>query len=120
MKDELGLVVEYKQNFLPISLDKFGDSDGNMLEAFYKRFSPQFIIDKLKESINEEHKWVIESAGLLIGKEEVFKKCFDFEDDVIEDELTDNLVKNIKAEGVEEILLDLKILKTVNTDNSTQ
>ncbi|KAM0679751.1 hypothetical protein GINT2_002161 [Glugoides intestinalis] len=120
MKEELGLVVEYKENFLPISLDKFGNSDGNMLEAFYKRFSPQFIIDKLKESINEEHKWVIESAGLLIGKEEVFKKCFDFGDDVIEDELTDNLVKNIKAEGVEEILLDLKILKTVNTDNSTQ
>ncbi|KAM0679742.1 hypothetical protein GINT2_002152 [Glugoides intestinalis] len=120
MKEELGLVVEYKENFLPISLDKFGDSDGNMLEAFYKRFSPQFIIDKLKESINEEHKWVIESAGFLIEKEEVFKKCFDFEDDVIEDELTDNLVKNIKAEGVEEILLDLKILKTVNTDNSTQ
>ncbi|KAM0680189.1 hypothetical protein GINT2_001573 [Glugoides intestinalis] len=120
MKEELGLVVEYKENFLPIRLDKFGDSDGNMLEAFYKRFNPQFIIDKLKESINEEHKWVIESAGLLIGKEEVFKKCFDFEDDVIEDELTDNLVKNIKAEGVEEILLDLKILKTVNTDNSTQ
>ncbi|KAM0680779.1 hypothetical protein GINT2_001053 [Glugoides intestinalis] len=120
MKEELGLVVEYKENFLPISLDKFGNSDGNMLEAFYKRFNPQFIIDKLKESINEEHKWVIESAGLLIGKEEVFEKCFDFEDDVIEDELTDNLVKNIKAEGVEEILLDLKILKTVNTDNSTQ
>ncbi|KAM0681798.1 hypothetical protein GINT2_000315 [Glugoides intestinalis] len=120
MKEELGLVVEYKENFLPISLDKFGNRDGNMLEAFYKRFSPQFIIDKLKESINEEHKWVIESAGLLIEKEEVFKKCFDFEDDVIEDELTDNLVKNIKAEGVEEILLDLKILKTVNTDNSTQ
>ncbi|KAM0680815.1 hypothetical protein GINT2_001089 [Glugoides intestinalis] len=120
MKEELGLVVEYKDNFLQISLDKFGDSDGNMLEAFYKRFNPQFIIDKLKESINEEHKWVIESAGLLIGKEEVFEKCFDFEDDVIEDELTDNLVKNIKAEGVEEILLDLKILKTVNTDNSTQ
>ncbi|KAM0680383.1 hypothetical protein GINT2_001442 [Glugoides intestinalis] len=120
MKEELGLVVEYKENFLPISLDKFGNSDGNMLEAFYKRFTPQFIIDKLKESINEEHKWVIESAGLLIGKEEVFKKCFDFGDDVIEDELTDNLVKNIKAEGVEEILLDLKILKTVNTDNSTQ
>ncbi|KAM0680901.1 hypothetical protein GINT2_000683 [Glugoides intestinalis] len=120
MKEELGLVVEYKENFLPISLDKFGDSDGNMLEAFYKRFNPHFIIDKLKESINEEHKWVIESAGLLIGKEEVFEKCFDFEDDVIEDELTDNLVKNIKAEGVEEILLDLKILKTVNTDNSTQ
>ncbi|KAM0679916.1 hypothetical protein GINT2_001857 [Glugoides intestinalis] len=120
MKEELGLVVEYKDNFLQISLDKFGDSDGNMLEAFYKRFNPQFIIDKLKESINEEHKWVMESAGLLIGKEEVFEKCFDFEDDVIEDELTDNLVKNIKAEGVEEILLDLKILKTVNTDNSTQ
>ncbi|KAM0679888.1 hypothetical protein GINT2_002060 [Glugoides intestinalis] len=120
MKEELGLVVEYKQNFLPISLDKFGNSDGNMLEAFYKRFSPQFIIDKLKESINEEHKWVMESAGLLIEKEDVFKKCFDFEDDVIEDELTDNLVKNIKAEGVEEILLALKILKTVNTDNSTQ
>ncbi|KAM0680232.1 hypothetical protein GINT2_001617 [Glugoides intestinalis] len=120
MKEELGLVVEYKEKILQISLDKFGDSDGNMLEAFYKRFSPQFIIDKLKESINEEHKWVIESAGFLIGKEEVFKKCFDFGDDVIEDELTDNLVKNIKAEGVEEILLDLKILKTVNTDNSTQ
>ncbi|KAM0681357.1 hypothetical protein GINT2_000557 [Glugoides intestinalis] len=120
MKEELGLVVEYKENFLPISLDKFGNSDGNMLEAFYKRFSPQFIIDKLKESINEEHKWVIESAGLLIGKEEVFEKCFDFEDDVIEDELTNNLVKNIKAEGVEEILLDLKILKTVNMDNCTQ
>ncbi|KAM0679959.1 hypothetical protein GINT2_001900 [Glugoides intestinalis] len=120
MKEELGLVVEYKENFLPISLDKFGNRDGNMLEAFYKRFNPQFIIDKLKESINEEHKWVIESAGLLIGKEEVFKKCFDFGDDVIEDELTDNLVKNIKAEGVEEILLDLKILKTVNTGNSTQ
>ncbi|KAM0680769.1 hypothetical protein GINT2_001042 [Glugoides intestinalis] len=120
MKEELGLVVEYKEKILPISLDKFGDSDGNMLEAFYKRFNPQFIIDKLKESINEEHKWVIESAGLLIEKEEVFEKCFDFEDDVIEDELTDNLVKNIKAEGVEEILLDLKILKTVNTDNSTQ
>ncbi|KAM0679719.1 hypothetical protein GINT2_002129 [Glugoides intestinalis] len=120
MKEELGLVVEYKEKILPISLDKFGDRDGNMLEAFYKRFSPQFIIDKLKESINEEHKWVIESAGLLIGKEEVFEKCFDFGDDVIEDELTDNLVKNIKAEGVEEILLDLKILKTVNTDNSTQ
>ncbi|KAM0680850.1 hypothetical protein GINT2_001124 [Glugoides intestinalis] len=120
MKDELGLVVEYKEKILQISLDKFRNSDGNMLEAFYKRFNPQFIIDKLKESINEEHKWVIESAGLLIGKEEVFKKCFDFGDDVIEDELTDNLVKNIKAEGVEEILLDLKILKTVNTDNSTQ
>ncbi|KAM0680790.1 hypothetical protein GINT2_001064 [Glugoides intestinalis] len=120
MKEELGLVVEYKEKILPISLDKFGDSDGNMLEAFYKRFNPQFIIDKLKESINEEHKWVIESAGLLIGKEEVFEKCFDFGDDVIEDELTDNLVKNIKAEGVEEILLDLKILKTVNTDNCTQ
>ncbi|KAM0680521.1 Leucine Rich Repeat [Glugoides intestinalis] len=120
MKEELGLVVEYKEKILPISLDKFGDSDGNMLEAFYKRFNPQFIIDKLKESINEEHKWVIESAGLLIEKEEVFEKCFDFEDDVIEDELTNNLVKNIKAEGVEEILLDLKILKTVNTDNSTQ
>ncbi|KAM0681135.1 hypothetical protein GINT2_000920 [Glugoides intestinalis] len=120
MKEELGLVVEYKEKILQISLDKFGDSDGNMLEAFYKRFNPQFIIDKLKESINEEHKWVMESAGLLIGKEEVFKKCFDFGDDVIEDELTDNLVKNIKAEGVEEILLDLKILKTVNTDNSTQ
>ncbi|KAM0679562.1 hypothetical protein GINT2_002191 [Glugoides intestinalis] len=120
MKEELGLVVEYKENFLLISLDKFGNSDGNMLEAFYKRFNPQFIIDKLKESINEEHKWVIESAGLLIGKEEVFEKCFDFGDDVIEDELTHNLVKNIKAEGVEEILLDLKILKTVNTDNSTQ
>ncbi|KAM0679485.1 hypothetical protein GINT2_002328 [Glugoides intestinalis] len=120
MKEELGLVVEYKEKILPISLDKFGDRDGNMLEAFYKRFTPQFIIDKLKESINEEHKWVIESAGLLIGKEEVFKKCFDFGDDVIEDELTHNLVKNIKAEGVEEILLDLKILKTVNMDNSTQ
>ncbi|KAM0680784.1 hypothetical protein GINT2_001058 [Glugoides intestinalis] len=124
MKEELGLVVEYKEKILPISLDKFGNRDGNrdgnMLEAFYKRFNPQFIIDKLKESINEEHKWVIESAGLLIEKEEVFKKCFDFGDDVIEDELTDNLVKNIKAEGVEEILLDLKILKTVNTGNSTR
>ena len=106
-----------------MSQDKFGGHHGNALDAFYMKFTPNYVIGKLMEEINGERKWpgmegtLISLCGkmLLEGKMEgnmddieYRKRMFVFKNDEDADLLR---FTKIKEEGVREVLLKMEILK---------
>ncbi|KAM0679722.1 hypothetical protein GINT2_002132 [Glugoides intestinalis] len=112
MKKKLGLRIEYKDTIGTMLQDTFRNSDGNMLQSFYEKFTPQVMIDVLKASINQKEQWVIAATAFLMEKDEdMLKEYFEFVEEEVGNGITDFLTTAIKSEGVEQILLKLNILK---------
>ena len=119
LRDELGFNVNYKPRMGTFGQDKFGGHHGNALDAFYTKFTPNYVIGKLMEEINEEKKRPGMEASLvaLCGKMllegntddiEYTKRMFECEND----EVAKNLMfKKITKEGVREVLLKMGILE---------
>ena len=119
LRDELGFNVNYKPRMGTFEQDKFGGHHGNALDAFYTKFTPNYVIGKLVEQINEEKKRPGMEAGLvalcakmLLGNNtddiEYTKRMFECEND----EVAENLMfKKITEEGVGEVLLKMGILE---------
>lgn len=112
MKKKLGLRIEYTDRIGTMFQDMFRNCDGNMLQAFYENFTPEFMIEVLKKAINEKEQWLTAVTALLMGKDEnSLKEYFEFSEKDLGEGITDSVTKEIKSEGVEQILLDLNILK---------
>jgi hypothetical protein len=74
MRDEIGLISEVKPDFETYGQDLFEDSEGNVLDAFYKKFTPDFIVKIIVEEINKDKTVMAKCASFMLDE---MKKNFD-------------------------------------------
>lgn len=115
LKDELGLVSEYELHELAEEhiQDKFGRFLGNVVHAFYSKFTPTYIILVLIQKINVDAgrlKQVVEFIRDTLKEVQhaSIDEMFEFGSDEARSKLTPT---SINEKGVEHILLKMQILK---------
>lgn len=114
LRDELGFDVDYESTMGTFSQDPFGYY-GSMLDAFYSKLTPSYVINRLVQMINEsqtvdDNHRMLNEAGAYLTRvyEEAVPNGFEFENSEAEEDLDP---KSIKNEGVEHILVLMNILK---------
>ena len=115
LRKELGFdnVHESKLGLLLGQDYMFGGNPGNVLDAFYDKFTENYVIKEIMESINVNQKMLNESGSFLInkscmkGKElhAYLENLFMFKGDK-----EDFIYTEINEKGVEEILVWMEIL----------
>ena len=114
LREELGLnALESKLGLLLGQDYMFGGNPGNVLDAFYSKFTENYVIKEIMRSINVNQKMLNESGSFLInkscmkGKElhAYLENLFVFEGDK-----EDFIYTEINEKGVEEILVWMEIL----------
>ena len=117
--EKLGFNIEYQTSMETFGQDRFGGHPGNVLDAFYMKFTPDYVITQLMDEINSKNKKRLNDVGsffkMKLGDIEYMNRVFRFENEENERDLIPN---GIKKEGVEDILLDMKILER-NTPGAT-
>ena len=110
LREELGLnVLESKLELLPDQDYIFGGNPGNVLDAFYSKFTENYVIKEIMRSINVNQKMLNESGSFLINKG--CMKGKDIENlFVFEGDKEDFIYTKINEKGVEEILVWMEIL----------
>ena len=112
LRDELGFNTEYTSRIGTFQQDMFGNHDGNALQAFYRKFTPDYMIGRLTEAINNSKQKMLNDSAAFLHKEmgdmERARLLFNFKD---EESVEDMLYhESITSEGVEEILVKMGIL----------
>ena len=82
-----------------------------MLDVFYMKFTPDYVITQLMDEINSKNNRLNDVGSFFkmkLGDIEYMNRVFRFENEENERDLIPN---GIKKEGVEDILLDMKILE---------
>ena len=111
LREKLGIKVEYKARMGTFGQDMFGGHPGNVLDAFYTKFTPKYVIGKLEEEINERGRRLNDAGAYMSDRlkdEEYAKRVFLFES---EEEASRLIPKRITGEGVEDILVKMGILE---------
>eukprot|EP00866_Antonospora_locustae_P000384 jgi/Antlo1/384/174 len=110
LRDRLGIRTEYESRMGTFNQDIYGGSVGNVLDVFYRKFTPLYVIRKLGEEINESEKWLVEAGAYLSGrldKEEYARRVLEYAE---EEDIEYMNPKRISEKGVEDILVDMGIL----------
>eukprot|EP00866_Antonospora_locustae_P002414 jgi/Antlo1/2414/551 len=110
LRDRLGIRTEYESRMGTYDQDIYGGSVGNVLDVFYRKFTPLYVIRKLAEEINESEKWLVEAGAYLSGrldKEEYARRVFEYAE---EEDIEYMNPERISEKGVEDILVDMGIL----------
>eukprot|EP00866_Antonospora_locustae_P001865 jgi/Antlo1/1865/2014 len=110
LRDRLGIRTEYESRMGTFNQDIYRGSVGNVLDVFYRKFTPLYVIRKLGEEINESEKWLVEAGAYLSGrldKEEYARRVFEYAE---EEDIEYMNPKRISEKGVEDILVDMGIL----------
>eukprot|EP00866_Antonospora_locustae_P000523 jgi/Antlo1/523/1106 len=110
LRDRLGIRTEYESRMGTYDQDIYGGSVGNVLDVFYRKFTPLYVIRKLGEEINESEKWLVEAGAYLSGrldKEEYARRVLEYAE---EEDIEYMNPKRISEKGVEDILVDMGIL----------
>ena len=82
LREKLGIKVEYKARMGTFEQDMFGGHPGNVLDAFYTKFTPKYVIGKLEEEINERGRRLNDAGAYMSDRlkdEEYAKRVFLFE-----------------------------------------
>eukprot|EP00866_Antonospora_locustae_P000737 jgi/Antlo1/737/1273 len=110
LRDRLGIRTEYESRMGTFDQDIYGGSVGNVLDVFYRKFTPLYVIRKLAEEINESEKWLVEAGAYLsgrLGDEEYARRVFEYAE---EEDIEYMNPERISEKGVEDILVDMGIL----------
>ena len=126
LRDELGFNIQYKDRlYRPWNDNKFGGQPGNVLDAFFRKFTPDYVIGKLTEEINNEDgddmKRLKAQLGMntgLVGlcagellhedsSAEEIKRVFVCDNDDMAEYRT---FTKIKEDGVKKLLIKMEIL----------
>ena len=111
LKDTLGFNIPPQSWTGILNQDVFGGHVGNVLDAFYRKFTPGYVAGRLAEEINADEKRLSDARSFLykrLGDREYVKRVFEFKSE----EDTGNLVPaRIKNAGVEDILVEMGILR---------
>ena len=119
LREKLGFNIEYEPSMGTLGQDMFGGHVGNVLDVFYMKFTPDYVITQLMDEINSKNNRLNDVGSFFkmkLGDIEYMNRVFRFENEENERDLIPN---GIKKEGVEDILLDMKILER-NTPGATQ
>ena len=119
LREKLGFNIEYQPRMGTFDQDMFGGHVGNVLDVFYMKFTPDYVITQLMDEINSKNNRLNDVGSFFkmkLGDIEYMNRVFRFENEENERDLIPN---GIKKEGVEDILLDMKILER-NTPGGTQ
>eukprot|EP00866_Antonospora_locustae_P002230 jgi/Antlo1/2230/1897 len=110
LRDRLGIRTEYESRMGTYDQDIYGGSVGNVLDVFYRKFTPLYVIRKLAEEISESEKWLVEAGAYLsrrLGDEEYARRVFEYAE---EEDIEYMNPERISEKGVEDILVDMGIL----------
>ena len=111
LKDTLGVNISPQSRMGTFDQDVFGGRVGNALDAFYRKFTPGYVVGRLAEEISADEKRLSDARSFLhkrLDDREYAKRVFEFKSE----EDTENLVPaRIRSAGVEDILVDMGILK---------
>eukprot|EP00866_Antonospora_locustae_P002427 jgi/Antlo1/2427/2377 len=110
LRDRLGIRTEYESRMGTYDQDIYGGSVGNVLDVFYRKFTPLYVIRKLAEEINESEKWLVEAGAYLsrrLGDEEYARRVLEYAE---EEDIEYMNPERISEKGVEDILVDMGIL----------
>jgi len=116
LRDELGLAGEFVPRMGTMSQDMFGGHPGNVLEAFYEKFTPLYVAGELAGIISGRQTRMNESGLFLMeGRDpkdektwEYLGRVFEFENEQGRENMD---YRGIRDEGVVEILLKMGLLK---------
>ncbi|KAL0265729.1 UNVERIFIED_CONTAM: hypothetical protein PYX00_011444 [Menopon gallinae] len=110
LREKLGFKEEYKPRMGMFGQDLFGGHVGNVLDVFYTKFTPEYVVERLVEEINGRKERLMEAGAYLSGrlKDESYKRrVFEFENEEDADLL---IPSRITHSGVEDILEGMGIL----------
>ncbi|KAL0265931.1 UNVERIFIED_CONTAM: hypothetical protein PYX00_011648 [Menopon gallinae] len=111
LREKLGFKGEYKPRMGTFYQDRFGGQVGNVLDVFYTKFTPKYVVGKLAEKINERKERLMMARAYLSGrlKDESYKRrVFEFEN---EEDAYLLIPSRITHSGVEDILEGMGILE---------
>jgi len=114
LEKELGLDgLGYVPSMGTLGQDSFGGNDGNVLDAFYKKFTEGYILRELSETISRDGKMLNES-GVFLMEDKVWADGYSYLEKLFlfksEEDRGDFIYSGINSKGVEEILVKMKIL----------
>ncbi|KAL0265726.1 UNVERIFIED_CONTAM: hypothetical protein PYX00_011441 [Menopon gallinae] len=111
LREKLGLMGEYEPIMGTFGQDRFGGHVGNVLDVFYTKFTPKYMVGKLAEEINGRKERLMEAGAYLSGRledESYKRRVFEF----ASEEDADLLIPSwITHSGVEDILKGMGILE---------
>ncbi|KAL0265932.1 UNVERIFIED_CONTAM: hypothetical protein PYX00_011649 [Menopon gallinae] len=109
--EKLGFKVEYVPRIGTFDQDQFGGQMGNVLDVFYTKFTPKYVVGKLVEEINGRKDRLMGAAAYLSRrlKDKSYKRrVFEFEN---EEDAYLLIPSRITHSGVEDILEGMGILE---------
>jgi hypothetical protein len=112
MSEELGLIVEIDLGMGMYNQDPFEGSEGNVLAAFYEKFTPEYMIKIICEDLEKNNEKLLECASFVLSN---LNEDYDFilQGFVFNSKIDEKLYKmcSIKQDTVERILLKMCILR---------
>ncbi|KAL0265799.1 UNVERIFIED_CONTAM: hypothetical protein PYX00_011514 [Menopon gallinae] len=111
LREKLGFMGKYKPRMGTFEQDRFGGQVGNVLDVFYTKFTPKYVVGKLAEEINGRKERLMEARAYLSGRlkgESYKRRVFEFENEEDADLL---MPLRIMHSGVEDILEGMGILE---------
>ncbi|KAL0265727.1 UNVERIFIED_CONTAM: hypothetical protein PYX00_011442 [Menopon gallinae] len=111
LREKLGFKGEYVPRMGTFDQDKFGGHVGNVLDVFYTKFTPKYVVGKLVEEINVRKERLMEAGAYLMDRiedESYKRRVFEFASEEDADFL---MPLRITHSGVEDILEGMGILE---------
>ncbi|KAL0265940.1 UNVERIFIED_CONTAM: hypothetical protein PYX00_011657 [Menopon gallinae] len=118
LREKLGFKGEYVPRMGTFEQDRFGGHVGNVLDVFYTKFTPKYVVGKLAEEINGRKERLMGAAAYLSRrlKDKSYKRrVFEFENEEDADFL---IPSRIMHSGVEDILKGMGIMERCVEDTS--
>ncbi|KAL0265936.1 UNVERIFIED_CONTAM: hypothetical protein PYX00_011653 [Menopon gallinae] len=111
LREKLGFKGEYEPRMDTFDQDRFGGQVGNVLDVFYTKFTPKYVVGKLAEEINRRKERLMEAGAYLMDKmedESYKRRVFEFGS---EEDADRRIPSRITDSGVEDILEGMGIVE---------
>ncbi|KAL0265933.1 UNVERIFIED_CONTAM: hypothetical protein PYX00_011650 [Menopon gallinae] len=118
LREKLGFKGEYVPRMGTFDQDRFGGQVGNVLDVFYTKFTPKYVVERLAEEVNGRKERLMEAGAYLSGRledESYKRRVFEFASKEDADLL---IPSRITHTGVEDILEGMGILERCVEDTS--
>ncbi|KAL0265939.1 UNVERIFIED_CONTAM: hypothetical protein PYX00_011656 [Menopon gallinae] len=118
LREKLGFEGEYKPRMGTFDQDRFGGHIGSVLDVFYTKFTPKYVVEKLAEEINGRKERLMMARAYMNEKledESYKRRVFEFASKEEADRL---MPSRITHSGVEDILEGMGILERCVEDTS--
>ncbi|KAL0265720.1 UNVERIFIED_CONTAM: hypothetical protein PYX00_011434 [Menopon gallinae] len=118
LREKLGFKGEYKPRMGTFYQDRFRGQVSNVLDVFYTKFTPKYVVERLAEKINGRKEWLMGAGAYLSGRledESYKRRVFEFEN---EEDASFLIPSRITHSGVEDILEGMGILERGGVETS--